>query len=96
MQHTIRHLLDDGIRVAACKIDCLETSDDRRYRNLNIPVAVGLSDYICPDHFYAANMEEIWRWGAQKNAGVLVLETAGLCHRCVPASSGMPFDMCRG
>jgi Ni2+-binding GTPase involved in maturation of urease and hydrogenase len=88
MQHTIRHLLDDGISVAACKIDCLETSDDKRYRNLNIPVAIGLSDYLCPDHFYAANLEEIWRWGEQQSAGVLVLETAGLCHRCAPAVQG--------
>lgn len=48
MIHTIGHLLKNGILVAACKIDCLQTSDDERYRRLYIPVAVGLSDYICP------------------------------------------------
>ena len=88
MVHTIRHLLKEGVAVAACKIDCLETSDDERYRNLGIPVAVGLSDYICPDHFYVANLEEVWRWGQQQGAEVIVLETAGLCHRCAPAVQG--------
>jgi Ni2+-binding GTPase involved in maturation of urease and hydrogenase len=88
MLHTIRHLLSDNIRVAACKIDCLETTDDRRYRRLGIPIAVGLSDYVCPDHFYVANLEEIWRWAEQQKAELVILETAGLCHRCAPALYG--------
>lgn len=88
MIHTIAHLLKNGISVAACKIDCLQTSDDERYRRLNIPVAVGLSDYICPDHFYVANLEEIERWAEEQAVEVLVLETAGLCHRCAPAVYG--------
>ncbi len=85
MIHTIGHLLKNGISVAACKIDCLQTSDDERYRRLNIPVAVGLSDYICPDHFYVANLEEVEHWAKEKQVEVVVLETAGLCHRCAPA-----------
>lgn len=84
MYHTISHLLQNDISVAACKIDCLQTSDDDRYRQLGIPVAVGLSDYLCPDHFYVANLEEIELWAKNKNADILVLETAGLCHRCAP------------
>lgn len=85
MIHTLRHLLAEGFAVAVCKIDCLETSDDERYGRLGIPVAVGLSDYICPDHFYVANLEEIENWAKEQKAAVLVLETAGLCHRCAPA-----------
>jgi Ni2+-binding GTPase involved in maturation of urease and hydrogenase len=88
MIHTIRHLLQEGAEVAACKIDCLETSDDNRYRQLDIPVAVGLSDYICPDHFYVANLEEVYDWAKEHNAEILILETAGLCHRCAPAVEG--------
>lgn len=88
MLHTIRHLQEKELSVAACKIDCLETSDDERYRSLGIPVAVGLSDYICPDHFYVANLEEVERWAKQKNVEILILETAGLCHRCAPAVYG--------
>lgn len=85
MMHTIRHLLQNQLAVAACKIDCLQTSDDERYRRLGIPVAVGLSDYICPDHFYVANLEEVENWALEQKAEVVILETAGLCHRCAPA-----------
>lgn len=85
MVHTIRHLLKNDLAVAVCKIDCLQTSDDETYRKLGIPVAVGLSDYVCPDHFYVANLEEIEQWAKEQKADVLVLETAGLCHRCAPA-----------
>ena len=85
MVHTIRHLLKSNISAAACKIDCLQSSDDERYRSLGIPVALGLSDYICPDHFYAANLEEVEHWAKQQQVDVVVLETAGLCHRCAPA-----------
>ena len=88
MIHTIRHLLAEGFSVAVCKIDCLETSDDERYGRLGIPVAIGLSDYICPDHFYVANLEEIENWAKKQMADILVLETAGLCHRCAPAVHG--------
>lgn len=88
MIHTIRHLLADGFLIAVCKIDCLETSDDERYGRLGVPVAVGLSDYICPDHFYVANLEEIENWAKKQTADILVLETAGLCHRCAPAVHG--------
>ena len=93
MMHTIRHLLQAGYRVAACKIDCLETFDDQRYRSLGIPVAVGLSDYFCPDHFYVANLEEIFNWAIEQQAQILILETAGLCHRCAPAIDGC-FSIC--
>lgn len=88
MLHTILHLQQENMVVAACKIDCLQTGDDTRYRQLGIPVAVGLSDYICPDHFYVANLEEIWAWAEGLQADVLILETAGLCHRCAPAIGG--------
>jgi Ni2+-binding GTPase involved in maturation of urease and hydrogenase len=88
MLHVAKQLLRDGIKVAACKIDCLETADDRRYQTLGIPVAVGLSDYLCPDHYYAANLEEIFNWALGQKAEVLILETAGICHRCAPAVAG--------
>nr|WP_319491111.1 GTP-binding protein [uncultured Desulfobacter sp.] len=88
MMQVIRHLQQERLQVSACKIDCLETCDDGRYQSLGIPVCVGLSDYICPDHFYVANLEEVWDWAENKKTDVLVLETAGLCHRCAPAVEG--------
>ncbi|WP_321413205.1 GTP-binding protein [uncultured Desulfobacter sp.] len=88
MMQVIRHLQQENLKVSACKIDCLETSDDRRYQSLGISVCIGLSDYICPDHFYVANLEEVWEWAENQNTDVLILETAGLCHRCAPAVEG--------
>ena len=86
--HTIKHVLRDGIRVVVAKIDCLETNDGEKYHKLGIPVLVGLSGDICPDHFYISNLEEIFNWAKEKGANIAILETAGLCHRCAPAIEG--------
>ena len=88
MLHTVAHLQKENIRVVACKIDCLESDDHRRYGRLGIPAVAGLSDYICPDHFYVANLEEVWDWAESQEADAAILETAGLCHRCAPAVHG--------
>lgn len=77
--HTIRHLMKNVLAVAACKIDCLQSSDDERYGLLGIPVAVGLSDYICPDHFYVANLEEVEHWAQEQKADVVILERWKKC-----------------
>ncbi|MDR1905830.1 MAG: hypothetical protein LBQ27_02800 [Clostridiales bacterium] len=82
----IRLLKSDGKSVAVCKIDCLQTRDDESYRMLGVPAIAGLSRDICPDHFLAANLEEIAAWGIRKAAEILIIETAGLCHRCAPAT----------
>ncbi len=88
MYHVIRELKKDGIETAVCKIDCLKTMDDKKYAELGVPVAVGLSDYICPDHYYVSNLEEIFNWAEGFAAEILVIETAGLCNRCAPAVRG--------
>jgi Ni2+-binding GTPase involved in maturation of urease and hydrogenase len=88
LAHTIRRLLADGQRVVAGKIDCVETSDGRIYESLGIPVTVGLSADLCPDHYYVANLEEIFSWAKVHNAAIAIIETAGLCHRCAPAITG--------
>ncbi len=88
MYQVIKLLLSEAVRVAVCKIDCLKTSDGEKYAKLAIPVAVGLSDYICPDHYYVSNLEEIFDWAKGLESQVLVIETAGLCNRCAPAIEG--------
>ncbi|MCL2722364.1 MAG: hypothetical protein FWD47_13625 [Treponema sp.] len=86
MTHYIKSEIEQGKRVCAAKIDCLSSKDDMVYKNLGIPTVLGLSNDICPDHFLAVNLEEIVQWSAIKNADTLVIETAGLCHRCAPAT----------
>jgi Ni2+-binding GTPase involved in maturation of urease and hydrogenase len=89
--YTARRFLDEGTKVAAVKFDALKTDDDRIYKEkLGIPAICGLSDYVCPDHYYVSNLEEVLEWGAQQKADYLFIETAGLCFRCAPHIEGVP------
>ena len=84
----IRDLKRVGVKPALVKIDCLWTEDDTRFKRLDVPVAVGLSRDMCPDHYAIYNVEEMLDWAAKQNADVLLNETAGLCLRCAPYPDG--------
>lgn len=84
MIHSIKCLQRLGIKTAVSKIDCLATEDDQRYAGIDVPVIVGLSGDICPDHYFVVNLEEMITWAGEENADLLIVETAGLCHRCAP------------
>jgi Ni2+-binding GTPase involved in maturation of urease and hydrogenase len=71
-------------RVGVVKFDCLTTSDDSAYAALDIPVRVGLSGNVCPDHFFVSNIEACCDWGLELGLDLLVSESAGLCNRCSP------------
>lgn len=88
LMHTIRDLKHIGVRPALVKIDCLWTDDDTRFKRLDVPVAVGLSRDMCPDHYAIYNVEEMLDWAAEQHADVLLNETAGLCLRCAPYPDG--------
>jgi Ni2+-binding GTPase involved in maturation of urease and hydrogenase len=89
--HLARTLMRDERKVAAVKFDTLSTVDDQIYRNrLGIPAIQGLSDYLCPDHFFVSNLEEAYTWGRNQNVDLLMIETAGLCFRCAPHVHGIP------
>lgn len=75
--------------LALAKIDCLKTHDNELYAQLDLPYVIGLSGDICPDHFLVSNLPELWQWAERKQANTLILETAGLCHRCSPATTQM-------
>jgi Ni2+-binding GTPase involved in maturation of urease and hydrogenase len=77
-----------GISSAVVKFDCLQTRDDELYGAAGIPVTVALSGGLCPDHFFATNLEEAFAWAAETNAQCCVIETAGLCNRCSPHLRG--------
>jgi len=82
--HAARSLQRMGVRPAVVKIDCLWTEDDERFRRLGVPVAVGLSKDMCPDHYSIYNVDEMLDWAKEEGADVLLNETAGLCLRCAP------------
>lgn len=81
---TIAALQNRGIKVGVVKFDCLYTDDDVAYEKAGVPVKKGLSGALCPDHFFASNIEEIVRWGNRIGFDLLISESAGLCNRCSP------------
>ena len=82
-------LRQGGAKVAVCKIDCIGAEDAKLYQDMGFPCAGGVSGDICPDHFLVSNLPELWAWAEKKGQEQLVIETAGLCHRCSPATKNM-------
>lgn len=78
-----------SISPAYCKIDCAYDIDHETFSKLDIPSISGVSDDICPDHFLVSNLADLWAWANNKSADCLFIETAGLCHRCSPATNKM-------
>lgn len=73
-----------GLKVGVVKFDCLYTDDDLLYEKAGVPVRKGLSGGLCPDHFFASNIEGVVKWGIAKELDLLISESAGLCNRCSP------------
>lgn len=78
-----------ALSVGVVKFDCLYTDDDILYEKAGIPVMKGLSGSLCPDHYFASNIEEVVKWGRKKDLKLLVTESAGLCNRCSPYIKGV-------
>ncbi len=81
---TIENYIKKGIKVGVVKFDCLYTDDDLIYEKMGIPVKKGLSGALCPDHYFVSNIEDVVKWGNDKELDVLISESAGLCNRCSP------------
>ncbi|MHA7110176.1 GTP-binding protein [Sunxiuqinia elliptica] len=74
-------------QVAVVKIDCLYTEDHIRFSSIGVPALLGLSKDMCPDHYTIFNTGEMIEFAEKHKAEMLVIETAGLCHRCAPYTS---------
>lgn len=70
-----------------CKIDCYAHAEV--VSNFQIPYILGISGDVCPDHFLVTNLPDLWNYADAKNCNTVILETAGLCHRCSPATNKM-------
>lgn len=84
LMHSLADLKKAGFHPAVVKIDCMWTEDDIRFRRFDVPVAVGLSKDMCPDHYAIYNIDEMLEWAKAQGADILLNETAGLCLRCAP------------
>jgi Ni2+-binding GTPase involved in maturation of urease and hydrogenase len=82
--HALRNLKKRGLNSAVVKIDCLYTDDGKKFEKIGIPTKVGLAMDMCPDHFAIYNIEDMIDWADENNSEYLIVETAGLCHRCAP------------
>ena len=81
---TIDAFRQRNMKVGVVKFDCLYTDDDVLYEKAGIPVKKGLSGGLCPDHFFASNIEGVVQWGNKLGLDLLITESAGLCNRCSP------------
>ena len=86
--HTLKHLKEGKLRGSVAKIDCLYTEDHIRFQKAGIPTLLGLSKDMCPDHFTIFNLSEMLEFSLKHNSDMLIVETAGLCHRCAPYTNG--------
>jgi Ni2+-binding GTPase involved in maturation of urease and hydrogenase len=84
LMHAVKELKRSGMKPALVKIDCIWTEDDERFKRLDVPVAVGLSRDMCPDHYAIYNVDEMLDFAKTQGANILLSETAGLCLRCAP------------
>ena len=70
--------------VGVIKFDCLYANEAEQFGKIGVPVKVGLSGNLCPDHFFVSNIQDGVDWGLQQNFNYLFTESAGLCNRCSP------------
>jgi len=88
LTRALGELMARGTSCAVVKFDCLQTRDDKTYAAAGIPSTAALSGGLCPDHFFATNLEEAFGWAEGTGAECCVIETAGLCNRCSPHLRG--------
>lgn len=81
---------EEGVRAGVVKFDCLSNTDRKMYEKFNIPVRVGLSANVCPDHYYISNIADAMEWAKKEGLNLLVVESAGLCNRCSPHIRQIP------
>jgi len=82
--HALKSLNVMDLKSSVVKIDCLYTDDDQKFAKIGVPTKIGLSMDMCPDHYAIYNIEDMIGWAEENESDFLIVETAGLCHRCAP------------
>ncbi len=82
-------LTQSRLNPAVCKIDCYDNNEIIDKGQISVPYVLGVSGDTCPDHFMVSNLYELWNWCSEQSCDTLLIETAGLCHRCSPATQKM-------
>jgi Ni2+-binding GTPase involved in maturation of urease and hydrogenase len=82
IKHLIKRL--KGKKTAYFKIDVQFTEDDQIIKKMGVSTGRLYSGELCPDHCFTLVFNGIVKWGKEKKADILFIETAGLCFRCSP------------
>ena len=89
LRHMIRKLLGKHLRPAFLKIDVQYAEEDEIFaKEFGIPTRKVYSGELCPDHCNVMVLGDALRWAKNADCQVLMVETAGLCLRCVPYVNG--------
>jgi Ni2+-binding GTPase involved in maturation of urease and hydrogenase len=72
-------------RPAYLKIDVVRAFEDEELGGeFGIPTKKVYSGDLCPDHMGIMILRDAIHWAEEVNAGMLIVESAGLCLRCTP------------
>ena len=80
----IAHLQVQHKTAGVIKFDCLYANEAQQFARIQVPVKVGLSGNLCPDHFFVSNISDGLGWGQEQQFDYFFTESAGLCNRCSP------------
>ena len=70
---------------AYLKIDVVRAFEDEELREeFGIPARKVYSGDLCPDHMGIMVLQDAITWAEGLKAGILIIESAGLCLRCTP------------
>jgi len=70
---------------AYLKIDVVKAFEDEElHAEFGIPTRKVYSGDLCPDHMGIMVLKDAIRWAEELKAGMLIIESAGLCLRCTP------------
>lgn len=85
LKQAARKLLARGHKLAYLKIDVQYADEDEMFRDqLGVPAKKIYSGELCPDHCSVLVLGDAIRWAESEGAGIILVETAGLCLRCAP------------
>ncbi|MCK9580321.1 MAG: cobalamin biosynthesis protein [Methanoregula sp.] len=84
IRQIIRQLTGE-FTVAFLKIDVVQAFEDEELKKeFGIPAKKVYSGDICPDHTGILVLRDAISWAEDLGAGILIVESAGLCLRCTP------------
>jgi Ni2+-binding GTPase involved in maturation of urease and hydrogenase len=72
-------------KTAFLKIDVVRAFEDEElHEEFGIPTKKVYSGDLCPDHMGIMVLRDAIKWAEDLKAGIMIVESAGLCLRCTP------------